>query len=109
MAVLKDTTVVGNLNVIGTVNPENLIINLGSSPEDAAITINRNSGAVDTMIKFKRTDTDVGLAVGIGEGGVNHGLFTTTLSRWIIYCDKTKTYIPGTVSKIEVQEINLLV
>ena len=108
MAVLKDTTVVGNLNVIGTVNPENLIINLGTSPNDAAITINRNSGT-DTMIKFKRTDTDVGLAVGIGEGGVNHGLFTTTLSRWIIYCDKTKTYIPGTVSKIDVLEINLLV
>ena len=108
MAVLKDTTVVGNLNVIGTVNPENLIINLGSSPEDTAIGINRSSGG-DTMIKFNRTDTDVGLAVGIGSGGVNHGLFTTTLSRWIIYCDKTKTYIPGTINKIEVQEINLLV
>lgn len=108
MAVLKDTTVVGNLNVIGTVNPENLIINLGTSPNDAAITINRNSGT-DTMIKFNRTDTNVGLSVGIGSGGVNHGLWTSTMSRWIIYCDKTKTYIPGTVNKIEVQEINLLV
>ena len=61
------------------------------------------------MIKFNRTDTDVGLAVGIGSGGVNHGLFTTTLNRWIIYCDKTKTYIPGTVSSIQCNEINLLV
>lgn len=109
MAVLKDTTVVGNLNVIGTINPENLIINLGSSPETAAITINRSSGSFDTMIKFKRTDTDVGLSVGIGTGGTNHGLWTNAMSRWIIYCDKTKTYIPGIVSKIEVQEINLLV
>ena len=73
MAVLKDTTVVGNLNVIGTVNPENLIINLGSSPEDAAIAINRSSGT-DTMIKFNRTDTNVGLSVGIGSGGTNHGV-----------------------------------
>lgn len=101
MAVLKDTTVVGNLNVIGNVNPENLIINLGSSPEDAAISINRSSGAVDTMIKFKRTDTDVGLAVGIGSGGINHGLYTNVMSRWIIYCDKTKTYIPGEVTIVD--------
>lgn len=107
MAVLKDTTVVGNLNVIGTVNPENLIINLGSSPEDAII-INRNSSG-DAMIKFNRTDTSVGLSIGVGSGGVNHGVWTNTLDRWMIYCDKTKTYIPGTVNKIEVQEINLLV
>lgn len=101
MAVLKDTTVVGNLNVIGTVNPENLIINLGSSPEDTAISISRSSGSFDTMIKLKRTDNNVGLAVGIGSGGVNHGLYTTTLSRWIIYCDKSKTYIPGEVTIVD--------
>lgn len=108
MAVLKDTTVVGNLNVSGTVNPEKLIINLGSSPEDAAIAINRSSGT-DTMIKFNRTDTNVGLSVGIGSGGTNHGVWTNAMGRWMIYCDKTKTYIPGTINKIEVQEINLLV
>lgn len=108
MAVLKDTTVVGNLNVSGTINPENLIINLGSSPEDTAIGINRSSGG-DTMIKFNRTDTNVGLSVGIGSGGTNHGVWTNAMDRWMIYCDKTKTYIPGTINKIEVQEINLLV
>lgn len=41
----------------------------------------------------KRTDTDTEVFMGIGLGGVNHGLYSRTLDKWIICADASHTYL----------------
>lgn len=53
------------------------------------------SGSVDTMMKFKRTDIGTELFVGIGEGGTNHGLYSKTLNKWMVYADANNVTLNG--------------
>ena len=55
--------------------------------------INKASG--NTYFITRRTDTGTEVQFGVGEGGTNHGVYSTTQSRWIIWGDKTNVYIPG--------------
>lgn len=49
------------------------------------------SGGVN--FKAQRTDTGANVFAGIGTGGVNHGLYSGTLNKWIIYADASQTYL----------------
>ena len=45
----------------------------------------------NTYYTAVRTDTNVAVGFGIGEGGVNHGIWSWPLSNWLIYTDGTNT------------------
>ncbi len=59
------------------------------------VTIQKPSG--ETGVSVERTDTGAKVALEIGTGGANHGVYSWTGTKWIIYNDANgKTYIPTT-------------
>lgn len=54
----------------------------------------------DTMLNAYRDDTEVGVGFGIGTGGVNHGVFSRPLNKWMIYAD---------ASTVRVNDVNMRV
>lgn len=57
------------------------------------MTLANNTG--DVMLKAWRTDTNVRVSMGVGEGGVNHGLYSSKLNNWIVFADNEKVYLNG--------------
>ena len=56
------------------------------------------------MIRFTNASTGVNVSCGVGSGGQNHGIFSGTLNKWIIYADQNgKAYIPP--STLQVQDL----
>ena len=49
----------------------------------------------DSMFKAKRSDTGVEVGFGVGSSGTNHGVYSTTANKWIVYCDGTNSYLKG--------------
>ena len=49
----------------------------------------------DTGIECYRSDTDIGMMVGIGAGGTNHGIYSRKLDKWMMYGDNTDVYLNG--------------
>lgn len=56
--------------------------------------IEKTSG--DVQYIAKRTDTGVQVWMGVGSGGENHGVYSTTLGKWMIYGNKTTVHLNGT-------------
>lgn len=59
----------------------------------------------DASFKATRTDTEVTVFMGVGSGGVNHGVYSSKLGKWLIYgndtsviCNGTATNVTGTVA-----------
>ena len=54
------------------------------------------SGATNTNVGMsaKRTDVNRSLLFGVGTGGTNAGIYDDNAGSWLIYDDKTKTYLP---------------
>ncbi len=48
-----------------------------------------------TSINIKHPTTNTELFFGVGSGGVNHGIWSTTLNKWMIYGDATNVYLNG--------------
>lgn len=59
------------------------------------INITNGKANTDTLIQLTRTDTDVGIRLGIGSGGVNHGVWSTKLAKWMMYADASNVYLNG--------------
>lgn len=47
----------------------------------------------DVFYYAKRADTGTQVAFGVGSSGVNHGVWSTNLNKWLIYSDGTYTYL----------------
>lgn len=60
------------------------------------------TGSKDASIYCERRDTGVACHFGVGSGGTNHGFFSLPLNRWILYANKTSSYL-------KVNEIDLTV
>lgn len=54
-------------------------------------TMNKSSG--DTFYHAYRTDTGTGVSMGVGAGGVNHGIYSRKLNKWMIYADNSNVYV----------------
>ena len=55
--------------------------------------IEQSSG--DTGVYAKKTDTGVQVFMGVGTGGTNHGVYSTTLGKWMLYGDASNVYVNG--------------
>jgi hypothetical protein len=72
---------------------------------DIGIVMQHGTASKDCGISMKRTDTEVQMFVGVGTGGVNHGVYSNKLGKWLIYgndtsviCNGTATNVTGTVA-----------
>lgn len=72
---------------------------------DIGIVMQHGTANKDCGISMKRTDSEVQMFVGVGTGGVNHGVYSNKLGKWLIYgngtdviCNGTATNVTGTVA-----------
>lgn len=49
----------------------------------------------DCFYLAKRTDTGTQVGFGVGSGGVNHGVYSHALGKWLIYGDASTVYVNG--------------
>ena len=47
----------------------------------------------DTLYRAKRTDTGTEVRFGVGAGGINHGVWSQVLNKWILYADLSDIYL----------------
>lgn len=65
-----------------------------------AITISSGTSNVGSGITATRTDTGKSVFMGVGSGGVNHGVYSNTLSKWLVYADGSNVYCNGTATNV---------
>lgn len=49
----------------------------------------------ESCVEMKRTDTGTWMYAGIGSGGINHGIYSRTLNKWIVYADGKNVHLNG--------------
>lgn len=54
----------------------------------------------DAGFRATRTDTGTNVYMGVGSGGYNHGVYSTTLGKWLVYSDGTNIYCNGTATNV---------
>lgn len=57
--------------------------------------INQPTVAKSAFYKAIRTDTGIEVAFGVGESGLNHGVWSGKLNRWIVYANESSIYLNG--------------
>ena len=76
---------------------------------EKAIYLISNGGSYDTTVYTKRLDTGITMHVGIGSGGINHGIYTLVSekkdangniirparSKWALFSTETDTFLNG--------------
>ena len=72
---------------------------------DGGFLISHGTASKAACFRATRTDTDVSVFMGVGSAGVNHGVYSTKLGKWLIYgtdtaviCNGTATNVTGTVA-----------
>lgn len=84
---------------------KSLFLPLTGGTMTGAITIQGADGAVvaqsptgiDAGYQAKNTTTGKSVFFGVGAGGVNHGVYSDTAGKWIIYNDGTTTHVDNTI------------
>lgn len=77
------------------INGQLYIQNGGGRNADAAIRVESNKLDVDTQVSVKRTDTNKEVWLGVGSGGINHGVYSQSQSKWMLHSDDNNTYVNG--------------
>ena len=49
----------------------------------------------DTYYYARRSDSGTGVKFGVGSGGVNHGVYSEVLDKWMVYADASNVYLNG--------------
>ena len=94
---LMDFNASGKGMGIGKVSEKNML-EVGLETEFNKTTyLDMNSG--DAFHRVKRTDSGTEIAFGVGSGGINHGLWSYALNKWMIYGDASNVYLNGTADK----------
>lgn len=57
--------------------------------------INQPTVAKTAFYRAIRTDKGTEVAFGVGDGGLNHGVWSGKLNRWIVYADESSIYLNG--------------
>jgi hypothetical protein len=66
--------------------------------------INQPTVAKTAFYRAIRTDKGTEVAFGVGDGGLNHGVWSGKLNRWIVYANESSIYLNGnalTATKLE--------
>lgn len=57
--------------------------------------LTRSSGS--TFYRATRSDTDISISFGVGNGGINHGIYSYGLGSWMIFGNATDVYLMSTL------------
>lgn len=57
------------------------------------LTITQPTANTNAYYVATRTDVGVTCKFGVGSGGVNHGVWSTNMNRWLLYGDNTNVYV----------------
>lgn len=57
------------------------------------IEIESSTENVDTGYTATRTDTNTGVSLVVGSSGINHGVWSDKLGKWLIHSDGTNVYV----------------
>lgn len=84
---------------------KNLFLPLAGGTMTGAITIQGTNGAVvaesptekDAGYRAKNTTTGKSVFFGVGSSGNNHGIYSDTAGKWLIYNDGTTTHVDNTL------------
>lgn len=57
--------------------------------------INKPNVAKSAFYRAIRTDKGTEVAFGVGDSGLNHGVWSGKLKRWIVYADESSIYLNG--------------
>ena len=57
--------------------------------------INQPTVAKSAFYRAIRTDKGTEVAFGVGDGGLNHGIWSGKLKRWIVYANESSIYLNG--------------
>lgn len=72
-----------------------------SAAEDEIHFLAQNSvSGTNTGFRAERTDTGTNMFVGIGGGGINHGVYSEAISDWLLCCNGTDTILKAKSSGI---------
>lgn len=71
-----------------------------STYADVGIVTQHGTAGRDTGLQATRTDTGVSAFFGVGSGGVNHGIYSYKLGKWLIYGDGSNIYCNGTATNV---------
>lgn len=56
-------------------------------------TVKRSTANTDSFFTAQRTDTGTTVSFGVGSVGVNHGVYSNKLGKWLIYGDASTVYV----------------
>lgn len=62
--------------------------------------IEHGTASKDASFTAKRSDTGTSVFMGVGSGGTNHGVYSNTLSKWLVYADGSNIYCNGTATNV---------
>ena len=62
--------------------------------------IEHGASSKNACFNAKRTDTGTEVFMGVGAGGVNHGVYSGTLGKWIAYADASNIYLNGNAENV---------
>jgi uncharacterized repeat protein (TIGR02543 family) len=65
----------------------------GGVSANSNMSVQRSTG--DTGFTAKRTDVDVACSLYVGSGGVNHGVWSSKQSKWLVNGDASNVYVGG--------------
>ena len=83
-----------DININGQLHENNKkVITTDGGTLTGDVILNKTSG--DTFYHAYRTDTGTGVSFGVGSGGVNHGVYSRLLDKWMIYSDGNEVYVNG--------------
>lgn len=66
-----------------------------NKPGYDAVLVESDTANVASGITARRKDTNTGVALMVGSGGVNHGLWSHKLNKWLVHADGSKVYFDG--------------
>lgn len=59
------------------------------------VTLQHGTASKEAQYVAKRTDTGVGVFMGVGSGGENHGVYSQKLDKWMVYADTSNVHLNG--------------
>ena len=68
-------------------------INVNDVNADGVIVTQHGNAGTNALVRAKRTDTNTSVWVGVGSAGVNHGVYSDKLGKWMLYGDASRTHI----------------
>lgn len=102
------TLTIGNTgkSVDGSANVSWTLTEIGAFPKTGGLitgnsSIEHGTANLEAMFKTVRTDTKTSVWLGVGSGGINHGVYSDVLDKWMLYADTNGVYVNGSAEKLK--------